>query len=164
MVGLKSIEDYNGLLAWPPIPLRQSLRRVTPLVTRQYFLRNRCWCDLPLKRVEECGKTSISLNLKHPIRHNLSHRVRIVRIDVEVMRLAKEVGERQFILAAVPFAANPSDAVHQAKSRLPSMTTRRDFGFSDYSFVTSTLSSSSSRYIRPLTTMTSSPSHQPSAV
>jgi hypothetical protein len=29
--------------------------------------------------------------------------------------LAKEVGEQQIVLAVVPFATDPADAVHQAK-------------------------------------------------
>ena len=44
------------------------------------------------------------------------------------------------------------------------MASRHDLVFGDYSLVTSTLSSSSRRYIRPLITTTSSPSHHPSAV
>ena len=33
------------------------------------------------------------------------------------MRLAKEVGKQQIVLAAVPLATDPADAVHEAKSR-----------------------------------------------
>jgi hypothetical protein len=33
------------------------------------------------------------------------------------MRLAKEVGKQQIVLAAVPLAPDPSDAVHEAKRR-----------------------------------------------
>jgi len=48
---------------------------------------------------------------KHP------HRVRIVRIDVEDVRLAQGVGQQQIVLAAVPFASDPADAIHQAQCR-----------------------------------------------
>ncbi len=33
------------------------------------------------------------------------------------MRLAKEVGEQQIVLATVPFASDPADAIHEAKCR-----------------------------------------------
>jgi len=35
--------------------------------------------------------------------------VRIVRIDVENVRLAKEVGEQEIVFATVPFAAYPAE-------------------------------------------------------
>ncbi len=51
------------------------------------------------------------------MRHEHPHRVRIVRIDVEDVRLAEEVGEQQIVFTAVPFASDPADAVHQAECR-----------------------------------------------
>ena len=50
---------------------------------------------------------------KHP------HRVRIVRIDVENVRLAQEISQQQIVLAAVPLATYPADAVHQRRALLP---------------------------------------------
>ena len=47
------------------------------------------------------------------MRHKHPHRVRIVRIDVEDVRLPKEIGQQQIVLAAVPLATDPADAVHQ---------------------------------------------------
>ena len=46
---------------------------------------------------------------KHP------HRVRIVRIDVENVRLAQEISQQQIVLTAVPLATDPADAVHQTQ-------------------------------------------------
>jgi hypothetical protein len=34
------------------------------------------------------------------------------------MRLAKEVGKQQIVLAASPLAADPTDAIHVVKGRL----------------------------------------------
>ena len=53
----------------------------------------------------------------HPMRHKHPHRVRVIRIDVEDVRLAKEIGQQQIVFTAVPFASDPSDAVHEAKCR-----------------------------------------------
>ncbi len=50
--------------------------------------------------------------------HKHPHRIGIVRIDVEDMRLAKEVGKQQIVLAASPLAADPTDAIHVVKGRL----------------------------------------------
>jgi hypothetical protein len=66
---------------------------------------------------QRVGWLNTLLDLNHQMRHKHPDRVRIIWINVEDMRLADEVGERQFILAAVPFAPDPSDAVHEAKSR-----------------------------------------------
>ena len=49
------------------------------------------------------------------MRHKHPYRVRVVGIGVENVRLAKEIGEPQIALAAVPLAADPADAVHQTK-------------------------------------------------
>lgn len=46
------------------------------------------------------------------MRHKHPHRVRIIRIDVEDVRLTKEVGLQQIVFAAVPFTSDPADAVH----------------------------------------------------
>ena len=51
------------------------------------------------------------------MRHKHPYRVRVVGIDAENVRLAKEIGEQQIVLAAVPLATDPADAVHEAKSR-----------------------------------------------
>lgn len=51
------------------------------------------------------------MRYKHP------HRVRVIRIDVENVRLAQEVGQQQIVLAAVPLATDPADAVHQPQGR-----------------------------------------------
>ncbi len=48
-----------------------------------------------------------------PMRHKHPHRVRIIRIDVEDVRLAKEIGQQQIVFAAVPLATDPANAVHQ---------------------------------------------------
>ena len=48
-----------------------------------------------------------------PMRHKHPDRVRVIRIDVEDVCLAEEVGQQNVILAAVPFATDPADAVHQ---------------------------------------------------
>ena len=53
------------------------------------------------------------LNGLYPMRHKHPHRVRIIWIDVEDMRLAKEVGQQQIVFATVPLATDPADAVHQ---------------------------------------------------
>ena len=50
----------------------------------------------------------------HPMRHKHPYRMRIVRIDVEDVRLAKEIGQQQIVLAAMPLATDPADAVHQS--------------------------------------------------
>ena len=47
------------------------------------------------------------------MRHKHPYRMRIVRIDVEDVRLAQEIGQQQIVLAAVPLASDPADAVHQ---------------------------------------------------
>jgi len=49
--------------------------------------------------------------------HKHPYRVRVVRIDIEDVRLAKEIGEQQIVLAAVPFATDPADAIHQPQGR-----------------------------------------------
>jgi len=51
------------------------------------------------------------------MRHKHPHRVRVIRIDVEDVRLAQEIGKQQIVLAAVPFAADPADAIHQTQGR-----------------------------------------------
>lgn len=53
----------------------------------------------------------------HPMRYKHPHRVRIVRIDVENVRLAKEVSQQQIVFAAVPLASDPADAVHLPQRR-----------------------------------------------
>ena len=47
------------------------------------------------------------------MRHKQPHRVRIVRIDVENVRLAHEIGQQQIVFATVPLATDPADPVHQ---------------------------------------------------
>ena len=49
------------------------------------------------------------------MRHKHPHRVRVIRIDVEDVRLAQEIGQQQIVLAAVPLATDPADAVHQTQ-------------------------------------------------
>jgi hypothetical protein len=44
--------------------------------------------------------------------HKHRYRVRIVWIDIEDVRLAKEVSKQQVILAAVPFATDLAEAIH----------------------------------------------------
>ena len=51
------------------------------------------------------------------MRHKHPHRVRVIRIDVEDVRLPKEVGQQQIVLATVPLATDPSDTVHQPQGR-----------------------------------------------
>ena len=42
-----------------------------------------------------------------------AYRMRIVRINVVRVGLAQEVRQEQIVLAAMPFATDPVDAVHQ---------------------------------------------------
>jgi len=51
------------------------------------------------------------------MRHKHPNRVRIIWIDVEDVRLAQEIGQQQIVFAAVPFAADPADVVHQTQGR-----------------------------------------------
>ncbi len=51
------------------------------------------------------------------MRHEHPRRVRVVRIDVADVRLAQKIGKRQIVLAAVPFASDPADTVHQIECR-----------------------------------------------
>lgn len=49
--------------------------------------------------------------------HKYPHLVGQIRVDVLSMGLAQAVGEEQIILAAVPLATDPADAVHDPKRR-----------------------------------------------
>ena len=51
------------------------------------------------------------------MRHKHPHRMRIILIDVEDVRLAQEIGQQQIVLAAVPLSTDPADAVHQPQGR-----------------------------------------------
>ena len=51
------------------------------------------------------------------MRHKHPYRMRIVRIDVEDVRLAQEIGQQQIVLPAVPLASDPANAVHQPQGR-----------------------------------------------
>ncbi len=62
-------------------------------------------------------KTTFSPNLNQPVRYKHSDRMGVIWIDVVGVCLAKEIGQQQIVLAAVPFATDPSDAVHKAKGR-----------------------------------------------
>ena len=43
--------------------------------------------------------------------------MRVVRIDVEDVCLAQEIGQQQIVFAAVPLASDPADAFHQPQGR-----------------------------------------------
>jgi hypothetical protein len=49
------------------------------------------------------------LNGLYPMRHKHPHRVRIIRIDVEDVCLAQEIGQQQIVFAAVPLDSDPAD-------------------------------------------------------
>ena len=51
------------------------------------------------------------------MRHKHPHYVRINWFDVEDVCLAKEAGEQQIVFANVPFASDPSNAVHEDLGR-----------------------------------------------
>ncbi len=51
--------------------------------------------------------------MSQPMGDEKSDFVRLIRINMEGVGLAKEVGQEQIVLAAVPFATDPADAIHQ---------------------------------------------------
>jgi len=53
----------------------------------------------------------------NPMRHKHSHRVRIVWVNMEDVRLAQKVSQHEIVLSAVPLASDPADVVHQTQSR-----------------------------------------------